>query len=152
MTDKKVIRQRLRMLRTAMREAGVDYYLVPTADFHNSEYVSSYFKEREFLSGFTGSAGTLVISQEEAGLWTDGRYFVQAQRELEDTGISLYRQQEEGVPDIPKWLCQNMWEGQSLGFDGRVVTAEFGRRLETALSEKRIRFVWERDQIGRAHV
>lgn len=147
MTDKKVIRQRLRMLRTAMREAGVDYYLVPTADFHNSEYVSSYFKEREFLSGFTGSAGTLVISQEEAGLWTDGRYFVQAQRELEDTGISLYRQQEEGVPDIPEWLCQNMWEGQSLGFDGRVVTAEFGRRLETALSEKRIRFVWERDLV-----
>ncbi len=102
--DKRVIRQRLRMLRTAMREMGLDYYLVPTADFHNSEYVSEYFKIREYLSGFTGSNGTLVISQEEAGLWTDGRYFVQAERELEDTGIRLYRMQEEGVPDTAAYV------------------------------------------------
>ncbi len=147
MTDKKEIRQRLRMLRTAMREAGVDYYLVPTADFHNSEYVSGYFKAREFLSGFTGSNGTLVVSGEEAGLWTDGRYFVQAEKELEDTGIRLFRMQEEGVPDIPAYLEQNMWEGQSLGFDGRVVTAAFGRQLENALSGKKIRIVSEQDLV-----
>ena len=143
--DKRVIRQRLRMLRTAMREMGLDYYLVPTADFHNSEYVSEYFKIREYLSGFTGSNGTLVISQEEAGLWTDGRYFVQAERELEDTGIRLYRMQEEGVPDIVTYLRQHMWEGQSLGFDGRAVSADFGKRLEEAMSEKKIRICFERD-------
>ena len=147
MTDKKVIRQRLRMLRTAMREAGVDYYLIPTADYHNSEYVSDYFKAREFLSGFTGSNGTLVVSQEEAGLWTDGRYFVQAQKELEDTGIQLFRMQEAGVPDIPDYLRRHMWEGQRLGFDGRTVTARFGKQLETALSEKQINIVFERDLV-----
>jgi len=145
--DKKTIRQRLRMMRTAMRETGLDYYLVPTADFHNSEYVSDYFKAREFLSGFTGSNGTLVISQEEAGLWTDGRYFVQAQKELEDTGIRLFKMQEEGVPDITAYLQQNMWEGQSLGFDGRVVTADFGKRLEDALKEKKIRICFDKDVV-----
>lgn len=147
MTDKKVIRQRLRMLRTAMREAGIDYYLIPTADYHNSEYVNDYFKAREFLSGFTGSNGTLVVSQEEAGLWTDGRYFVQAQKELEDTGIRLFRMQEEGVPDIAAYLQKYMWEGQSLGFDGRTVTARFGRRLEDVLSEKKVRIVFDRDLV-----
>lgn len=145
--EKKIIRQRIRMMRTAMREMRIDYYLVPTADFHNSEYVNDYFKAREFLSGFTGSNGTLVISQEEAGLWTDGRYYVQAQRELEGTEIRLFRMNEEGVPDIPAYLCQHMWEGQSLGFDGRVVDAGFGKRLEAALSEKRIRFAYERDVV-----
>ena len=143
--EKKTIRQRLRMFRTAMREMGIDYYLIPTADFHNSEYVNDYFKARQFVSGFTGSNGTLVISQEEAGLWTDGRYFVQAEKELAETGIRLFRMQEEGVPDIPAYLKQNMWEGQSLGFDGRCVDAQFGKRLEKALSEKKIRFLYERD-------
>ena len=71
-------KQRITALQTLLREAGIDYYIVPTADYHNSEYVSDYFKMREFLSGFTGSAGTLVVSGKEAGLWTDGRYFVQA--------------------------------------------------------------------------
>lgn len=143
--EKKIIRQRLRMMRTAMREMGVDYYLVPTGDFHNSEYVSDYFKAREFLSGFTGSNGTLVLSREEAGLWTDGRYFVQAEKELADTEIRLFCMQEEGVPDITAYLRQNMWDGQSLGFDGRVVDAGFGKRLEEALSGKRIRIVYEQD-------
>ena len=145
--EKKTIRQRVRMLRTAMREMGIDYYLIPTADFHNSEYVNEYFKSRQFVSGFTGSNGTLVISQEEAGLWTDGRYFVQAEKELEETGIRLFRMQEEGVPDIPSYLKQNMWEGQSLGFDGRCVDAQFGKRLESALAGKKIRILYERDLV-----
>lgn len=148
MTEKKTIRQRLSMLRSVMREMGVDYYLIPTADFHNSEYVNDYFKAREFISGFTGSNGTVVVSQEEAGLWTDGRYFVQAEKELADTGIRLFRMQEEGVPDILSYLKQYMWEGQTLGFDGRCVDAGFGKRLEDALSEKGIRFLYEKDLIG----
>lgn len=145
MMEKKTIRQRLRMMRTAMREMKIDYYLVPTADFHNSEYVSDYFKVREYLSGFTGSNGTLVISQDDAGLWTDGRYFVQAQAQLDDTGIRLFRMQEEGVPTITEYLLRNMWEGQSVGFDGRCVGAEFGGKLEAALSEKKILIRYEKD-------
>lgn len=145
MMEKKMIRQRLGMLRSTMREMGVDYYLIPTADFHNSEYVNDYFKAREFMSGFTGSNGTLIVSQEEAGLWTDGRYFVQAEKELADTGIRLFRMQEEGVPDIFDYLKQYMWEGQTLGFDGRCVDAGFGKRLEEALFEKGIRFMYEKD-------
>ena len=145
--EKKTIRQRLRMMRTAMREMNVDYYIVPTADFHNSEYVGDYFKAREYLSGFTGSNGTLVISQDDAGLWTDGRYFVQAGAELEGTGIRLFRMQEEGVPTITEYLLQNMYEGQSVGFDGRCVGAEFGRKLEAALGAKNIRIRYENDLV-----
>lgn len=95
-----VERQRIAELQKLLREAEIDYYIVPTADYHNSEYVNDYFKMREFLSGFTGSAGTLVVSGKEAGLWTDGRYFVQAERELEGSGIVLYKMAEENVPTI----------------------------------------------------
>ena len=89
---------RLAALREVMRKNGVDWYMVPTADFHNSEYVDDYFKVREYLCGFSGSNGTLIVGQEEAGLWTDGRYFIQAERELSGTGVTLYRMLEEGVP------------------------------------------------------
>ena len=95
-----VIADRINEMKEILKKAGVDFYIVPTADFHNSEYVNEYFKVREFLSGFTGSNGTLVISQEETGLWTDGRYFVQAAKELTGSGIVLYRMAEEGVPTI----------------------------------------------------
>ena len=109
-----VIRERVDALRKVMKEAGVDYYMVPTADFHNSEYVDSYFKMREYLSGFTGSNGTLVISEEEAGLWTDGRYFIQAENELAGTGIKLFRMLDEGVPTIQEYLQEKMPEGSTL--------------------------------------
>ena len=121
----KIHKQRIAELQTLLINAGIDYYLVPTADYHNSEYVNAYFKMREFLSGFTGSAGTLVVSSKEAGLWTDGRYFVQAERELEDSGIVLYKMSEKGVPTVMEYLQRNVAEGQTIGFDGRVVDAAF---------------------------
>ena len=99
-----VIQERIAALKKVMEQAGVDYYMVPTADFHNSEYVDRYFKMREYLSGFTGSNGTLVVSQKEAGLWTDGRYFIQAENELSGTGIKLFRMLDEGVPTIQEYL------------------------------------------------
>ena len=139
------IQERVAALREEMKKAGVDYYMVPTADFHNSEYVDRYFKMREYLSGFTGSNGTLVVSKEEAGLWTDGRYFIQAEKELSGTGIRLFRMLDEGVPTIQEYLKQNMKEGQTLGFDGRVVDTAFGRRLEKALAEKKVRLAFDRD-------
>ena len=121
---------RIETLRTLLKKEGIDFYLVPTADFHNSEYVGDHFKVRSFLSGFTGSAGTLVVSAYEAGLWTDGRYFVQAQAQLAGSEITLYKMAEEGVPTIEEYLEKNVKEGQVVGFDGRVLDAAFGKKLE----------------------
>ncbi len=140
-----VEKQRIAELRGLLREAGIDYYIVPTADYHNSEYVNAYFKMRQFLSGFTGSAGTLVVSDKEAGLWTDGRYFVQAQSELAGSGITLYKMAEENVPTIKEYLEKNVTEGQTIGFDGRVVDASFGRELEKAFEGKSVTFSYDRD-------
>ena len=84
-----MINQRITKLRQLMKERWIDLYIIPTSDFHQSEYVGDYFKSREFMSGFTGSAGTLIISMDEAGLWTDGRYFIQAEQELKDSGIFI---------------------------------------------------------------
>ncbi len=142
--ENQMIRGRLEALREAMRAEGVDYYMMPTADFHNSEYVNDYFKVREYFSGFSGSNGTLVVWQ-GAGLWTDGRYFIQAERELEGTGIELFRMQEEGVPTIREFLKKNMKEGQLLGFDGRVIPAASGKEYERELGGKGIRFAYEKD-------
>ena len=114
---------RLAALRKVMQEKGVDFYLIPTADFHNSEYVHDYFKCREFMSGFSGSNGTMVISHKEACLWTDGRYFIQAERELAGSGIVLMKMNEPGVPKIAEYLKANMNAGETLGFDGRCVSA-----------------------------
>ena len=114
---------RLNALRQIMKEKGVDYYMIPTADFHNSEYVHDYFKCREFMSGFTGSNGTMVVSEEEACLWTDGRYFIQCERELQGSGIIMMKMNEPGVPKISEYLKAHMQAGQTLGFDGRCVSA-----------------------------
>ncbi|MDD3369458.1 MAG: aminopeptidase P family protein [Lachnospiraceae bacterium] len=136
MTEKTEIKQRLAALRTNMQERQIDYCLIPTTDYHNSEYVDDFFKEREFFSAFTGSNGSLVISADEAGLWTDGRYFIQAEHELEGTGITLFRMQEEGVPSLEEYLQQNIKKGQCLGFDGRTVNAQYGHRLKGILEQK----------------
>ena len=103
-----MIRERLEKLRKKMSELGIDYYLIPTADYHQSEYVAPYFQTRAYFCGFTGSNGTLVVGMEEAGLWTDGRYFIQAEKELEGTGVDLYREMEEGVPTVSRWLADRM--------------------------------------------
>ncbi len=140
-----VIKERLGALLTAMKEAGISYYLIPTSDFHNSEYVSPYFGVREYFSNFSGSNGTLVVSEKETGLWTDGRYFIQAENELSGTGILLQRMGEEGVPTILEYLEQHMEPGQTLGFDGRVVDTNFGKSLEEKLVSKGISLKYDRD-------
>jgi Xaa-Pro aminopeptidase len=109
----------------------IDVYLVPTDDYHLSEYVGDYFKTREYLSGFTGSAGTLIVTKDEAGLWTDGRYYIQAEEELQDSGILLYKDGTEGVPSVKTYLEKTIHQSQTLGFDGRCMTAEQGLRYET---------------------
>lgn len=130
------IPERLQALRQEMKKRGIDLYLVPTADFHESEYVGEHFKAREYITGFTGSAGTAVITQDEAGLWTDGRYFVQANQQLSGSTVTLYRMGEEDVPTVEEFIKQKLPEGGCLGFDGRVVNGTWGRKLEAIAGEK----------------
>ena len=114
-----MIQERLKALRAEMEKRGITVYVVPTADFHESEYVGDHFKARKFITGFTGSAGTAVITLDEAGLWTDGRYFVQAENQLKDSTVTLYRMGEEGVPTVDEFVKDRLKEGGCLGFDGK---------------------------------
>ena len=121
-----MIKERLKALREQMRKRDISIYVVPTADFHESEYVGEYFKARKFITGFTGSAGVAVITMEEAGLLTDGRYFVQAEKQLQGTTVDLYKMGEENVPTVNEFIENKLSEGQTIGFDGRVVNATWG--------------------------
>lgn len=144
----KVIQDRLSALREKMAANGIDYYLMPTSDYHNSEYSADFFKAREYFCGFTGSNGTLVVSKDWAGMWTDGRYFIQAEREMKGTGVTLYKMGEEGVPTISEYLFDNMANGQVLGFDGKVVPAREGLSYENKLKKKQIKIKFDKDLAG----
>ena len=133
-----MIQERLKALRAEMEKRGITVYVVPTADFHESEYVGDHFKARKFITGFTGSAGTAVITLDEAGLWTDGRYFVQAENQLKDSTVTLYRMGEEGVPTVDEFVKDRLKEGGCLGFDGRVVNGTWGGKLEKIAAEKNV--------------
>ena len=140
-----MIRERLEQLRKSMKEAGIDCYLIPTSDYHDSEYVSSFFMVRKYFSGFTGSAGTLVVTGDEAVLFTDGRYFIQAGKELAGSGILLMKMGEPGVPTLKEYLKSHLLEGQCLGFDGRVVKADEAVSFEEILEKKKGRLCWKLD-------
>ena len=129
-----VITERLAQLRREMAGHGMDGYVVVTDDFHGSEYVGDFFKARAYLSGFTGSAGTLVVLPEQAALWTDGRYFLQAAEQLTGSTIDLMRMGQPGVPTIGAFLAEHLPEGGVLGFDGRTISSSFAHTLETALA------------------
>lgn len=139
---------RLAALRKAMEQEGIDAVLIPTADYHNSEYVADCFKAREHYSGFTGSAGTLVVRGEEAALWADGRYFIQAEHELEGSGITLMKMGEPGVPTLHAWLAEEMPEKSVLAFDGRCITKAEGEALSELLSAKGIAIRADLDLAG----
>lgn len=141
-----MIAKRLKELRSYMQECGMDAYLVPTSDYHESEYVGPYFKCREYITGFTGSAGTAVITKEEACLWTDGRYFVQAAKELAGTEVILMKMGQEGVPTVEEYLQKHMQPGMTLGFDGRVVNEMMGESLKKKMPQ--VAFSYDRDLIG----
>ncbi len=143
-----MIQERLNALREQMSRCHVDAWLIPSADYHGSEYAGEHFKIRAFMSGFTGSAGTLLVTDSWAGLWTDGRYFIQAARQLEGSGIELMPMGEPGVPTVEEYLAQNMEDSGCLGFDGRVVSVMEVRALEAALQEKQIRFKADEDLAG----
>lgn len=142
-----MIKERLHSLRELMKKNNVDAYLILTDDFHGSEYVGDYFKCREYISGFTGSAGTLVVLKNEAGLFTDGRYFLQAEEQLKDTTITLYKMGEEGVPTVSEFIEEKLNNGETLGFDGRTVGYEFAKSLEEKLAAKNVSIKYELDLV-----
>lgn len=142
------MREQILRLREEMDKNNIDAYLVMTDDFHGSEYVGDYFKCREYLSGFTGSAGKMVITKDEAILWTDGRYFIQAEEELKGSGIELYKMGEPEVPDIFQYLKSRLKEEECLGFDGRTVNAMFEQNLKRTLSENNVKIVNDCDLVG----
>ena len=141
------IPERLEKLRAKMQEKGIDIYIIPTADFHQSEYVGEHFKAREYITGFTGSAGTAVVSKTEARLWTDGRYFIQAAKQLEGTTVELMKMGQPGVPKIGEYLETALAEGETVGFDGRVVSVTEGEEYEKIASEKNGKVVYAYDLI-----
>ncbi|WP_105619232.1 aminopeptidase P family protein [Vallitalea okinawensis] len=130
-------KERVRTLQKIMREKGMDVYIIPSSDSHQSEYVADYFKSRQFISGFTGSAGTVIVSLEHGnGLWTDGRYFIQAEEEIKGSSIDLFKMGEEGVPTINQWLKKNLADGATIGFDGRLFSANYVTKMKKELKNK----------------
>ena len=144
-----MIPERLARLRAEMKESGVDLYVVPTADYHGSEYVGDHFKARRYVTGFTGSAGTAVITPTEAGLWTDARYFLQAEAQLTGSGVTLYKMGEEGVPAMHDFIAERLPAGGCLGFDGRTVSGTEGRELRLLAEKKNGSLRVDEDLVGR---
>lgn len=142
------VKERIGRLREQMKKAGVSVYVVPSSDCHESEYVCAHYRAREYLSGFTGSAGTLVVTMEEAGLWTDGRYFLQAERQIEGTGIRLFRSGEPEVPSVSDYVEQKLSKGKSLGFDGRTMGAFRAETLIQAAEKRGAKVLVTEDLAG----
>lgn len=141
------VSERIAKLRALMAEKGIDAYVVPTADFHQSEYVGEHFKARKYITGFSGSYGTAVICQDDAGLWTDGRYFFQATNELEGSGVRLMKMFVGDTPSVTEYLADKIPEGGKVGFDGRVLSMDEGKEYEDTLSPKNISIDYEEDLI-----
>lgn len=142
------IAERISELRTRMASKGIDAYIVPTADFHQSEYVGEHFKARKYISGFSGSYGTVVITRDDGGLWTDGRYFFQAENELAGSGIRLMKMFVGDTPSITEYLTDRVPRGGTVAFDGRVLSMGEGREFEEALAARQIRIHYSVDLVG----
>ena len=121
---KQSIKERIHALRMTFRPNNIKAFIIPSTDPHLSEYVAPYWMSREWISGFTGSAGTAVILMDKAGLWTDSRYFLQAEKELEGSGITLYKEMLPETPSITKFLCQNLKPGESVSIDGKMFSVQ----------------------------
>lgn len=140
--------EKVKTLRKIMEREGADAVIVPSCDAHQSEYVGEHWKSRRFITGFTGSAGTAVILKNKAGLWTDGRYFIQAANQLKGSGIDLYKMNVQGVPTFEEWLKSELPAGGCVTFDGNVISVNQYRALEKTLSGKKIRFAADKDLVG----
>ncbi len=142
--------ERISALRKYMEEEQIDVYYIPNEDDHLSEeYTADYFKCKSYISGFSGEAGCVVVTRDFAGLWTDGRYFTQAEKELEGSGIELMRMGQEGVPDALSFLIDHTPENGTLGFDGRLVPAAVSLRLSETLKRRGAKLSVHHDLAGK---
>lgn len=141
------IPERIAALREAMRQQKVDAYIIPSSDPHLSEYPADRWKSREWISGFTGSAGTIVVTADKAGLWTDSRYFLQAASQLEGSGIELYKLALPETPSITEFLLHELHAGQAVGLDGQTYSAAEASALANKLSRKEIKLDTSADLI-----
>lgn len=145
-----MVTDRLAALRREMKKENVQALIIPTSDFHDTEYVCDYFAARAYFSGFTGSAGTLVVLEDKAGLWTDGRYFIQAAKELEGSGITLMKMGQPDTPSIEQYILANLHKGDTAAFDGRCVSFQEYCKWEKAFAAKGIHTEVEKDIPGMA--
>jgi Xaa-Pro aminopeptidase len=132
------VKERISKLRSFMEEKGMDAYIVPSADNHQSEYVGEFFMARAYVTGFTGDAGTAVITKDEACLWTDGRFFLQAEYQLKGSGIKLFKMGNPGVPTVLEYLEAEMPDNGKLGFDGRLMAMQEGEEFVQRLAHKNV--------------
>ncbi|NFI93264.1 aminopeptidase P family protein [Clostridium botulinum] len=139
--------EKIEKLREIMKKENIDYYVVPSGDFHQSEYVAEHFKSRAYITGFTGSAGTALIGREKGILWTDGRYFIQAEQQLKNSGIELYKMRIPGWPTLHEWLMENMKSGETVSFDGRLFSANEYKEFKKIKDKKDINIVMDKDLI-----
>jgi len=139
------IRERISRLRKYLSFHKLDAFIVPSSDAHISEYTATHWKARTWISGFTGSAGSASVTLTRAGLWTDSRYFIQAENELKETSVELFRVGLPETPDMLEFLCEELSEGATVGVDGSVFTVNEVRRIRTLLSKKGINLVTELD-------
>lgn len=135
---KEKIVNRIGRLRALMEAQAIDAYIVPSADPHQAEYVAAHWKCREWLSGFTGSAGTIAILRDRAGLWADGRYFIQAEQELRGSGIDLFKMQMPGVPELIDWLANEVPTSGAVAVDGRQISVEMAELWRKKLEPRSI--------------
>lgn len=142
--------QPLKQLREKMAEHNVDAVIIPTSDFHDTEYVCDYFGARKHFSGFTGSAGVLVVLKDQAGLWTDGRYFLQAAQELKDSGVDLMKMGMPETPSIEQYILDHVDNGGTLAFDGRCISMHAFEKYQDRMNEKNIRIETSLDLAGEA--
>lgn len=140
---------RISSLRQQMKQYKIDLYVVPNSDYHGSEYIGEYFKAIKYLTGFTGSAATVVVTEKSAYLWTDGRYFIQAAKQLEGSGITLMRTGEEGVPKVKEFIEDFLKEGSCIGFDGRTLDAKTGEMYQNIAKEKGAILLDSEDFVGK---
>lgn len=143
------IRERVALLRTFMQEKGIRAFIVPSTDPHSGEYVPEFWESRKWISGFTGSAGTAVITDETGGLWTDSRYFLQAASQLEDTGIMLFKDRLPETPSIAEWLGSVLSPGDKVGIDGWVNTTTEAENLQKQLQAYGLQLVSTEDPFQR---
>jgi Xaa-Pro aminopeptidase len=140
-----MIMDRLKELIKEMDKYEIDYYIIPSSDAHQSEYVPDYYKGREFISSFTGSAGTLLVGKEKAFLWTDGRYFIQAEAQIQGSGIKLMKMRTPGYETIEEWIKINIKKGETLAFDGEVISTKEYKKYEEIAEVNKFNLKSDRD-------